>query len=73
MLRDNVIIDRNEKQFIIGKEAYNLKSNKNYRNNDLLLQQPVPVKPAVTLGQGIVYSVISSIAIIIIIIENIIN
>lgn len=56
MLRDNIIIARNEKQTLIGKEAYNLKGNKNVRNNDLLLQQlqPIPVKPAVTLDQGII-------------------
>ncbi|XP_011647130.1 polypeptide N-acetylgalactosaminyltransferase 11-like, partial [Pogonomyrmex barbatus] len=55
MLRDNIIIARNEKQIIIGKNAYNLKSNKDSRNNNLLLQQlqPVPVKPAITLEQGL--------------------
>jgi len=55
MLHDNVIIARNEKQILAGKEAYNLKSNKNFRKNDLILQQlqVVPVKPAVTLEQGI--------------------
>ncbi|KYN22322.1 PREDICTED: polypeptide N-acetylgalactosaminyltransferase 35A-like [Trachymyrmex cornetzi] len=55
MLRDNVIIARNEKQILAGKEAYNLKSNKNLRKNDLILQQlqAVPVKPAVTLDQGL--------------------
>lgn len=56
MLRDNVIIVHNEKQTLVGKEAYNLKVNKNIRNNDLILQQlqPVPVKPAITLDQGII-------------------
>lgn len=54
-LRDNVIVDHNEKQVVVDKKAYNLKGNKDHRNNDLLLQQPVPVKPAVTLGQGIVF------------------
>lgn len=51
MLRNNVIIARNEKQTMIGKNIYNLKGNKNYKNNNLLLHQlqPVPVKPAVTL------------------------
>lgn len=55
MLRDNVIVARNEKHMLVGKEAYNLKGDKNVRNNNLLLQQlqPVPVKPAVTLDQGI--------------------
>lgn len=55
MLRDNIIIARNEKQILAGKEAYNLKSNKNLRKNDLILQQlqAVPVKPAVILEQGI--------------------
>lgn len=55
MLRDNIIVARNEKQILVGKEAYNLKGNKNLGNNDLLLQQlqPVPVKSAVTLNQGI--------------------
>lgn len=54
MLRDNVIIPRSEKQTMIGKKTYSLKGNKNYKNNDLFLQQlqPVPVKPAVTLDQG---------------------
>lgn len=54
MLRDNVVVARHEKQVLVGKEAYNVKGNKNLRNNDLLLQQlqPVPVKPAVTLDQG---------------------
>lgn len=55
MLRDNIIVSRNEKQILAGKEVYNLKGNKNLKDNDLLLQQlqPVPVKPAVTLDQGI--------------------
>lgn len=52
MLRDNVIIPRNEKQTMIGKKTYNLKDNKDYKNDNLLLQ-PVPVKPAVTLDQGV--------------------
>jgi len=52
MLRDNVIIARNEKQILVGKETYNLKGNKNLRN-DLQQLQAVPVKPAVTLNQGI--------------------
>lgn len=55
MLRDNVIVARNEKQILSDKKAYNLKSDKDYRNNNQLLKQlqPVPVKPAVTLDQGI--------------------
>lgn len=55
MLRDNIIIPRNEKQILAGKEVYNLKGYKNLKDNDLLLQQlqPVPVKPAVILDQGI--------------------
>lgn len=55
MLHDNIIIARNEKQVVIGKKAYNLKSNKDYNSNNLLLQQlqPIPVRSAVTLGQGI--------------------
>jgi len=57
MLRDNVVLARHEKQILVGKEAYNLKSNKNLKNNNLLLQQlqPAPVKPAVTLDQGIIH------------------
>lgn len=57
MLRDNVVVARHEKQILVGKEAYNLKGNKNLRNSNMLLQQlqPVPVKPAVTLDQGIVH------------------
>jgi hypothetical protein len=55
MLRDNVVIPRDEA--LVGKKAYNLKSVKDYRSNELLLQQlqPVPVKPAVTLDQGIIF------------------
>lgn len=57
MLHDNIVLARHEKQILVGKEAYNLKSNKNLKNNNLFLQQlqPVPVKPAVTLDQGIVH------------------
>lgn len=55
MLRDNIIVARNEKQILSDKKAYNLKVNKNDRSNNLLLKQlqPAPVKPAVTLDQGI--------------------
>lgn len=63
MLRDNVVIPRDE-ALVVGKNAYNLKSNKNYRNNELLLQQlqPVPVKPAVTLDQGTVFLICTLLA-----------
>lgn len=46
MLRENLVIPHDK---IFDKKAYNL------RSNELLLQQlqPVPVKPAVTLDQGI--------------------
>lgn len=56
MLRDNVIVARNEKQVLSDKNTYNLKVNKDNRNNNLFLKQlqPVPVKPAVTLDQGII-------------------
>lgn len=55
MLRDNVFVARNEKQILSDKKAYNLKVNKDNRSNNLFLKQlqPVPVKPAVTSGQGI--------------------
>lgn len=55
MLRDNIIAARNEKQILSDKKAYNLKVNKDDRSNNLLLKQlrPAPVKPAVTLDQGI--------------------
>ncbi|KAM0729193.1 Polypeptide N-acetylgalactosaminyltransferase 35A [Formica fusca] len=55
MLRDNIIIAHNEKQILSDKKSYNLKDNKDYRNNNLLLHhlRPVPVKPAVTLDQGL--------------------
>jgi len=55
MLRDNVVISHDEA--LASKRAYNLKSVKDYRSNELLLQQlqPVPVKPAVTLDQGITF------------------
>lgn len=55
MLRDNIIVAHNEKQILSDKKSYNFKDNKDYRNNNLLLQQlrPVLVKPAVTLDKGI--------------------
>lgn len=54
MIRDNVIIARNEKHILSDKKTYNLKGERDYRGNNLFLQQlqPVPVKPAVTLDQG---------------------
>lgn len=54
MLHDNVVA-RNEKQILSDKNTYNLKVNKDNRNNNLFLKQlqPVPVKSAVTLDQGI--------------------
>jgi len=53
MLRNNVV-PRNEKQILIDRKIYNLKNNKDH--DDLLLQQlqPIPVKPAIMLDQGIV-------------------
>jgi len=53
MLRNN-IIPRNEKQILIDRKIYNLKNSKDH--DDLLLQQlqPIPVKPAITLNQGII-------------------
>ncbi|XP_026674683.1 polypeptide N-acetylgalactosaminyltransferase 35A-like isoform X2 [Ceratina calcarata] len=52
-LQNNLIAHR-DKETAIGKSIYNLKGN-SYRNSDKLLRQlqPVPVKPAVTLGQGL--------------------
>jgi len=56
MLRNN-IVPHNEKQILIDRKIYNLKNNKDH--NDMLLQQlqPIPVKPAITLDQGIIVSV----------------
>lgn len=51
MLRDNVVIPRNEKQALIAKNVYNLNDDRDRKNN-LQQLQPVPVKPAVTLDQG---------------------
>lgn len=50
----NNLIAHHDKQSMIDKDTYNLRRNA-YKNSDKLLQQlqPVPVKPAVTLGQGI--------------------
>ncbi|XP_031848535.1 polypeptide N-acetylgalactosaminyltransferase 35A [Nomia melanderi] len=52
-LRDNLIF-HDEKEVLAYKNSYGLKKS-NYKNNDALLQQlqPIPVKPAVTLGQGL--------------------
>lgn len=51
MLRDNVVIPRNEKQVLIAKNVYQLNDDRDRRNN-LQHFQPIPVKPAVTLDQG---------------------
>ncbi|XP_050575645.1 polypeptide N-acetylgalactosaminyltransferase 35A [Bombus affinis] len=50
----NNLIAHHDKQSMIDKGTYNLRRNA-YKNSDKLLQQlqPVPVKPAVTLGQGL--------------------
>ncbi|XP_076748570.1 polypeptide N-acetylgalactosaminyltransferase 35A [Xylocopa sonorina] len=52
-LHNNLIVD-NGKESVIDRNIYNLKGN-NFKYSDKLLQQlqPVPVKPAVTLGQGL--------------------
>ncbi|XP_008213320.2 polypeptide N-acetylgalactosaminyltransferase 35A [Nasonia vitripennis] len=43
------------KELVGGKEQYDWKSRREYKNSDKLLQQlmPVPVKPSVTVGQGL--------------------
>ncbi|XP_076482440.1 polypeptide N-acetylgalactosaminyltransferase 35A isoform X2 [Bombus vancouverensis nearcticus] len=50
----NNLIAHHDKQSMIDKGTYNLRRNA-FKNSDKLLQQlqPVPVKPAVTLGQGL--------------------
>ncbi|XP_020283999.1 polypeptide N-acetylgalactosaminyltransferase 35A [Pseudomyrmex gracilis] len=52
MLRDNVVIPRNEKQVLIAKNVYQLNDDRDRRNN-LQHFQPIPVKPAVTLDQDL--------------------
>ena len=49
----NNLIAHHDKQSMIDKNTYNLRRS-NFKNSDKLLQQlqPVPVKSAVTLGQG---------------------
>lgn len=49
----NNLIAHHDKRSMIDKNTYNLRKN-NFKNSDKLLQQlqPVPVKSAVTLGQG---------------------
>lgn len=51
-LRDNRVL-HSDKETASNKGAYNLKGTY-FKNSDKLVQQlqPVPVKPAVTLGQG---------------------
>lgn len=47
------------KELVGGKEQYyDWKSRREYKNSDKLLQQlmPVPVKPSVTVGQGIYFA-----------------
>ena len=50
----NNYVNKMNKELIGGKEQYDLKPKKDYKNSEKLLQQlkPVPVKPAVTIGQG---------------------
>lgn len=50
----NNLMTHRDKESSMDKGGYNLKGN-NFKNSDKLLQQlqPVPIKSAVTLGQGI--------------------
>ena len=52
---NNNHIHKINKEITKGKEYYDFISKKEYKNSDRLLQQlkAVPVKPAVTVGQGI--------------------
>nr|XP_012148376.1 PREDICTED: polypeptide N-acetylgalactosaminyltransferase 35A [Megachile rotundata] len=52
-LHNNLII-HHDKDSMMGKDTYNLKGN-NFKNSDKLLQQlqPMPIKSAVTLEQGL--------------------
>lgn len=51
---NNNLIDTRNKDNTMNTFTYNSKENK-YKNSEKLLQQlqPIPVKPSVTLGQGI--------------------
>lgn len=47
-------IHKSDKKLIDYKNHYDVKSRKDYKNSDKLLQQlqPIPLKPSVTIGQG---------------------